>query len=253
MHPIFALWAHPRSMSTAIERIMRERGDLDCAHEPFMYDYYVHRRVDRMPHFDVDPEHPQSYADIRDMLLERAERAPVFIKDMSYYVVPHILADDAFRARLRDGFLVRRPRAAIASYARIDPDMSCEEIGIAAQWQHFQALARRPGPPPPVIRAEDVRAAPHAVIGALWQAWGLGDADHAFEWQSAPPADWEQVGGWHGAVSASSGIAPPPAGAEAREQAAFGDACAVFPHLRGYLDAHLSAYENLCKHALTLR
>ena len=40
-HPIIALWVHPRSMSTAIERIMRERGDLDCLHEPFMYYYYV--------------------------------------------------------------------------------------------------------------------------------------------------------------------------------------------------------------------
>ena len=38
-HPVYAMWSHPRSMSTAIERIMRERGDLDCAHEPFMYDY----------------------------------------------------------------------------------------------------------------------------------------------------------------------------------------------------------------------
>ena len=31
-HPLIALWSHPRSMSTATERIMRERGDLDCAH-----------------------------------------------------------------------------------------------------------------------------------------------------------------------------------------------------------------------------
>ena len=38
-HPIIALWSHPRSMSTAFERIMRSRGDLDCLHEPFMYDY----------------------------------------------------------------------------------------------------------------------------------------------------------------------------------------------------------------------
>ena len=42
-HPIIALWSHPRSMSTAFERIMRARGDLDCLHEPFMYDYYINR------------------------------------------------------------------------------------------------------------------------------------------------------------------------------------------------------------------
>ncbi len=100
MNPIYALWSHPRSMSTATERIMRERGDLDCAHEPFMYDYYVHRQVRAMPHFDAQKGHPLSYRDIRDSLLLRAEKSPVFIKDMSYYVMPHILEDATFGHRL---------------------------------------------------------------------------------------------------------------------------------------------------------
>lgn len=43
MNPIIFLWAHPRSMSTAIERIMRERGDFDCLHEPFLHYYYLQR------------------------------------------------------------------------------------------------------------------------------------------------------------------------------------------------------------------
>jgi hypothetical protein len=117
-------------MSTAIERIMRERGDLNCAHEPFMYDYYVNRS-NAMPHFDVDPDHPQTYADIRDMLIERAQAGPVFFKDMSYYVVPHILDDDLFRPHLKNVFLVRRPKAAIVSYHKLDPKVSSDEIGIA--------------------------------------------------------------------------------------------------------------------------
>lgn len=56
MHPIIALWSHPRSMSTATERIMRERGDLRCFHEPFMYLYYVGDEIKEMPHFEADPE-----------------------------------------------------------------------------------------------------------------------------------------------------------------------------------------------------
>ncbi|MGH3730856.1 MAG: hypothetical protein ACRDTU_19185, partial [Micromonosporaceae bacterium] len=32
-----ALWAVPRSRSTAFLRIMIERGDLDVVHEPFSY------------------------------------------------------------------------------------------------------------------------------------------------------------------------------------------------------------------------
>ena len=74
MHPIIALWSHPRvpsagpirgshprSMSTALESVMRERGDLACFHEPFMGDHYVHRAVRTMPLYDVDPSQPAAY------------------------------------------------------------------------------------------------------------------------------------------------------------------------------------------------
>lgn len=249
--PIFAIWAHPRSMSTAVERIMRERGDLDCAHEPFMYDYYVHRRAGQMPHFDVDPTHPTRYEDIRDSLLERAERGPVCIKDMSYYVMPHILSDAEFAARLRNVFLVRNPYAAIASYHRIDPQMSSEEIGIAAQWTHYQGLVERGGAPV-VLLSERIRQSPKPMMRALWDRIGLDRTDHAFDWQNATPQDWQQVAGWHESVMSSQQIAPLPKDADTRDRAAFEQACQHTPHLRDYLGDHLPAYENLRGVALTL-
>ncbi|MFK7754107.1 MAG: hypothetical protein AB8B51_16375 [Sedimentitalea sp.] len=249
MFAIYALWAHPRSMSTATERIMRERGDLDCAHEPFMYDYYVHRAAGQMPHFDIDPNHPQSYADIRDMLMARAQKGPVFLKDMSYYVMPHILEDADFLAHLKHAFLVRDPVAALISYHRIDPNMSLEEIGIAAQWTMFQALQQQGGTPA-VIVAEDVQGDPHGVLGKLWAHWGLAPANHAFDWDDTAPKDWAQVEGWHSQVIQSGGILPPDKTANARAQAAFETTCAQNPHLRSYLAHHLPAYQNLCAHRL---
>ena len=35
MIPILVLWAVPRSTSTAFERMMKQRGDHEIAHEPF--------------------------------------------------------------------------------------------------------------------------------------------------------------------------------------------------------------------------
>ena len=35
MHKILVLWATPRSTSTAFEWMMRQRGDMQCFHEPF--------------------------------------------------------------------------------------------------------------------------------------------------------------------------------------------------------------------------
>ncbi len=52
MNPVIFLWAHPRSMSTAIERIMRERGDFDCLHEPFLHYYYLQKTRKSLRHFN---------------------------------------------------------------------------------------------------------------------------------------------------------------------------------------------------------
>lgn len=251
-HPIIAMWSHPRSMSTAIERIMRERGDLDCLHEPFMYDYYVHRQVRRMPHFDVQKDHPTSYGAIRDMILERAEKGPVFFKDMSYYVMPHLLDDSDFAGRLTNVFLVRDPIASIPSYHKLDPDLTLEEIGLEAQAVHFDALEAG-GVTPPVIAAEDVRADTEGVIGALWQRIGLPHVARAFEWQREAPKDWAQVGGWHGDVSSAKGIRPISGEEIAAQQRKFDALAEKAPHLRGYLDHHRPFHRHLAARALRPR
>lgn len=250
MHPIIALWSHPRSMSTATERIMRERGDLDCAHEPFMYDYYVHRQVRKMPHFDVQDGHPTSYGAIRDMLLARGEQQPVFFKDMAYYVMPHILEDAEFCNRVTHCFLVRNPMASITSYHKLDPEVTLEEIGLEAQLNLLEGLRDRTGKTPAVICAEDVRNDPTGVIGALWRACGLPPAPQAFDWQNETPKDWGQVEGWHGDVSRSSGIRPITEEERQKQALAFAERSAAAPHLQQYLDHHSPSYNALAALAL---
>ena len=249
LHPIHALWAHPRSMSTALERVMRERGDLDCVHEPFMYDYYINRQERRMPMFDPEPGHPVTYSEVRAMLLERAARGPVFFKDMSYYVMPHLL-QDGFCDQITHAFLVRDPEASIVSYHKLDPNLSCIEIGLEAQWQIYEALCAR-GAKPVVLRSEDVRADPVGVISAYWQAVGLKDKPLAFTWSDETPQDWQQVAGWHGAVMDSRAIRPLREDHKAQQSERFEKAAREAPQVRDMLDHHRPFYDKFCKIALT--
>lgn len=244
-HPIIALWSHPRSMSTAFERIMRQRGDLDCLHEPFMYDYYINRSTRQMPHFDARDEHPKSYEAIRDMILARAEKGPVFFKDMSYYVMPHMLADAAFFSRVTHGFLVRDPRASILSYAKLDPDMLCEEIGLEAQWHHAEAVMAGTGQAPAVVRSEAVQADPAGQMSRYWRAVGLAPRPQALHWNDPVPADWQQVQGWHGEVMSSSTIRPITPEQQARTEDEFAKLSAAQPKFRDYLAHHLPFYLRL--------
>ncbi|MEQ9257891.1 MAG: hypothetical protein RIG84_02200 [Roseovarius sp.] len=250
MHPIIALWSHPRSMSTATERVMRERGDLAVFHEPFMYDYYVNRKADLFPHFEPEEGHPVTYEDVRDMLLAKGEEGPVFFKDMSYYMMPHMLEDRAFCERLTHCFLIRDPVASIASYVKLDPKVTSEEIGLVAQEAHHKGLTEMLGAAPVILKAEDIRADTRAAIGALWERIGLPPADHAFEWQGEQPEEWKQVEGWHGTATHSKGIRPITPEEIAKQQATFEAMSAEHPQMRAYLEEHLPAYERLAAQAL---
>lgn len=248
-HPIIALWSHPRSMSTAFERIMRSRGDLACLHEPFMYDYYVHRSTKVMPHFDVQPEHPVSYADIRALIMKKAEDGPVFFKDMSYYVMPHILDDTDFLGRITHSFLIRDPMASIVSYAKLDPDVSLDEIGLEAQWQQAQALRAR-GLPVIVAQSEKVQNSPAGQMRAYWRAVGLDDKPRALQFADDVPADWQQVSGWHADVMASKSILPWTDADIAKTEKQFAKLVAKAPHFAEFHAHHAPYHAKLAALAL---
>ena len=251
MKPIIALWSHPRSMSTATERIMRERGDCRCFHEPFIYHYYVERKVRVLPHFDIDPDQPAAYEAIKQVLLAAAEEETVFFKDMGYYVLQEVLADEAFARRLTHSFLIRDPKKAILSFYKLDPDLTDEEIGLEAQWHLLEGLEQDYGVASTVIEAEAVQQNPEGVMGAYWQAVGLPFAESAFDWnRRETPEGWDQVSGWHGTVQGSSGIKALRPEEAARREAAFDAAAEKEPKLREFLERHLPFYEKLKARAI---
>ena len=245
-HPIVALWAHPRSMSTATERVMLERGDCTVFHEPFLADYYLHRALRPMPMLEAKRAGTKDYVAMRAEILAAGERGPVFFKDMSYYVLPRMFDDRAFAARLCNVFLVRDPRRSIASYARLDPDFTDEEVGLEAQWRHAVFLRDAMGAAPIVIAAEALAEDPQRVIGKVWARAGLPFVASAFSWQAGEvPEAWEYVAGWHGAAVNSTGIRRD----ETDPEEAFKAAADKLPRLRGYLAHHWPFYARLMEMA----
>lgn len=239
-HPIHVLWAHPRSASTAFERLMRERGDLDCAHEPFLPDYYVARAIRSFPHSQENPDQPQTYEDIRAMLLKRADAAPLFIKDMAFYVMPHILDDTELLAAMRPVFMVRHPAPTLLSYARLDPDFTREEAGYEAQLAMHDALGRKPL----IIRSEAMRADPEREMSRFWASAGLPFTPDAFAWDDAVPDDWENVKDWHRNTLASGRIRPPQ-----NEENALDELAALGSRFVEIYDAVIPAYNALVARA----
>ncbi|CAK7274033.1 hypothetical protein SEPCBS119000_005961 [Sporothrix epigloea] len=144
--PIFVA-THPRSCSTAFERVfMTRQDDLVCAHEPFGDAYYfgpehLGLRFADQPQVRESSDYVHTtYKDVLDSLLTHENGKRVFIKDMAYYLYApdgqptHLapsLADQTGAGerqqtalplsalqKFRFAFLIRHPRRSIPSYYR---------------------------------------------------------------------------------------------------------------------------------------
>jgi hypothetical protein len=84
-----ALWAVPRSISTASERVFVERDDFDVFHEPFSASYYYSedRLSDRYSNVKLEAGH--NYQNVLASILESRE-GRVFVKDMAYHGTPAV-------------------------------------------------------------------------------------------------------------------------------------------------------------------
>jgi hypothetical protein len=218
---------------------MHERGDTTTFHEPFLYLYYVHDAKKELVHFDRDPKHPTSYTDIKTAILDAAENGPVFVKDMCYYVSDYIHHDLEFVKRTKNTFLIRTPEKTIPSYYRLDPQVTLEEIGVEAQYRHFELVRRSTGEWPIVVDAEDLLRDPDTTMRTYCRALGIEFVPESLNWETPVPPHWKHVAGWHEDLSRSRGIARDPTKVDA------GKEMASVPHLRQYLTHHLPYFHKL--------
>lgn len=211
-HVVRALWAVPRSASTAFERMMIERGDHAVLDEPFSAAFYhgPERRSPRYPETEPDATVAAITAEVEAL----AATGPVFVKDMAYHPGPAL---DGLLGPWSNTFLIRDPRWSIPSMARIWPDLTEEEAGFTALAGAVRTL-RAAGTDPVVIDSHDLCRAPEAVVGAWCDAMGLAADPDALTWEAGMRPEWERWRDWYGATSRSSGFAPPPTGAPPEPQ-----------------------------------
>lgn len=187
---------------------MRERGDLEVLHEPFMYHYYIDGDREKFTGFAPEADHPTHYDGIRQMIRDKAAQGPVFFKDMGYYVRDVLSHDPEFACEMSHAFLIRDPAEAVISYAKRQSDFTREEVGIEAQWQLYEALVGM-GLTPTILMSDAIRQSPAAQMARYWADAGLPDAPHALNWDASVPDGWRSVETWHREVLQTTAILPP--------------------------------------------
>lgn len=206
MKKILALWAVPRSTSTAFERMMRERGDFIVHDEPFgLSFYYSQERLNTTRYPDIEPNPKYNFGAILNQVQQDREKQPVFIKDMSYQVAP--VADRDFLSNFENTFLIRNPKKMLPSLFSNWSDFTLEETGYAQLDRLFEMAKDISGQVPIVIDSDDLVHKPQATIKAYCKALGIPFIEKALEWKPKAQAEinqWE--GGWHDYVQSSQGF-----------------------------------------------
>ena len=198
------LWSPPRSLSTAFLRMMIERGDHEVIHEPFssiVVQGYVAIGEQRV----TTPEQ------LLDLLVERARERRVFVKETTEY---DYLGNGGARIPEvgRHTFIVRDPRAAIASHYAMNPAMTCAEVGYEHQAELARLAYARTGERPIVVEAEDLVADPAGTVADYCALVGIPFLAAALSWAPADHGAWRRTKQWHQDTAASSGFHPPRGG-----------------------------------------
>ena len=130
-----ALWAVPRSISTAFERVFVERDDFEVLHEPFSAAYYYgeDRVSDRFAGAESKPEYSYERV-VEDVFRPREER--VFVKDMAYQA-KKVLSPE-FASRFVNTFIIRDPKYVLMSLYKMWPDFTLEETGYEDLYRLFK-------------------------------------------------------------------------------------------------------------------
>jgi hypothetical protein len=202
------MWSGPRNISTAMMRAFENRQDCAVVDEPFYAAYLAATGLDHPGRDEILASQPRDWRTVADALC-REEPAPVYYqKHMTQHLLPDM--DLAFTDALENCFLIREPRRIIASYARVRPQFTLEELGFRQQALLFERVRERTGERPPVLDAALTLADPGRVLTALCERLRIPFSERMLRWpQGKRDTDGVWAPYWYESVWASSGFAAP--------------------------------------------
>lgn len=205
-----AFWSGPRNLSTALMRSFENRADTVVVDEP-LYGHYLAA---------TGIAHP-----MRDEVLSRCEtdwraatralHAPLpgdarcfYQKHMAHHLLPEVGRE--WLDGLTHAFLIRDPRAMLASLHAKYPNPVMADTGLEQQVELFERRRAATGEIPVVVDADELLRAPEAVLRVVCARVGLAFDPAMLTW----PAGRRETDGvwgehWYGSVEASTGFGPP--------------------------------------------
>jgi hypothetical protein len=207
-----AMWSGPRNISTALMRSWGSRADTAIVDEPL---YAIYLKETGLPHPGCEAilqSQPTGWKTVVEQLSGAIpdDKAIFYQKHMAHHLLPHVSREWLMDASFRHAFLIREPRAMLASLARVIPEPRLEDTGLPQQVELFERFRNQSGTLPPVIDSRDVLANPEGMLRALCAALGVLFDPAMLVWEAGLRASdgvWAEH--WYTNVEESTGFGPP--------------------------------------------
>lgn len=214
-HKIQIMMTVPRTISTAFERAMIERGDHKVFHEPWNSEYIFRNKLGGAPPTEIIQA--GGYNGIKELFYKYALQRPVYVKDMVWAIKEEILNDEALLSdsKVILSILMRDPALSIESFfLKIKENVSEDKALEITRWVFcYDALVllaekyhQIRGEWPIFVEAEELCENPAAVIQNYCQRAGIAYMPEALTWEKEMPEDWEHFKKWHQDAADSGGF-----------------------------------------------
>jgi len=203
-----AMWSGPRNISTAMMRSFENRPDTEVWDEP-MYGHYLHRTG--IPHPGAEEVIADQGTDWQAIAARCHDNPPnnssvFYQKHMTMHLLPEMGWD--WLRGLTNCFLIRQPDQVVASYSKVRPDLTLEDLGFRQQAELFDYIIKTTGTLPMVIDSKDFLLNPEGMLRAMCLHLGITFRSEMISWP-AGKRDSDGVWGkyWYETVWASTSFA----------------------------------------------
>ena len=185
--PHIFLWCHPRSLSSAFERSIRELKGVKVIYEAHVGVYYKGQTYE-----SVDEELLQPYS----------EYDAVFIKDHAYYIkgrYKNYISGEF--SSFKHTFLIRDPRKSFHSFIHLSKEAGFhiipEEYGVRELYDMYKVVKEGIDPNPVIVDADDLLNNPKEIMRSYCNATGLVYTDDMLTWTPGIVEDWKKTNPYH--------------------------------------------------------
>ena len=181
-------WSSPRNISTAFMYAFAQREDTTVVDEP-LYAHYLVNTSSLVKHpvteAILQTQENDGNKVVQDLILGPHSTSVVLFKQMTHHLIE---LSWEFMRQTEHILLIRDPRAIIASYSKIIPNPSINDIGVKKQldlYQYLQSIDKKPA----IVDARLLLLNPRSVLEQLCQYLGLTFEPNMLQWEGTLKPD----------------------------------------------------------------